>query len=314
MAKALISKEILKKWLDYMTSYKNYSNNTIISYKMDLDDFLRYLDEKKISPKSIADLSVSVVREWMLDAAENHGRSPRANSRALSSLKNLMRYLFAFENLDINQEILSMRHPKFTMNLPKPISEEEFEFSNLMKLGAECADDKKWIELCDKAIIILMYGAGLRISEALSVNFKNGIDSENMIISVFGKGGKSRVVPMMPLIINALEDYISSCPWINSNNYRDLDQIFFTPMGKIMTRNYFSNRMRYYAGKYRLPYKTSPHTFRHTFATHLIENGVSISEVQKLLGHAKLSTTELYIQVSNNAVTDMHNRYFGVES
>jgi integrase/recombinase XerC len=302
----VITKEMINGWLDYMHNYRNYSENTCISYKFDLEDFIRYINDTEAKIERIEDLTVSDIRGWLGDANEKHGRSARANARALSSVKNFLKYLYTMENVAIDENIFELRPPKYVHPLPKMLSMEEVEFSQIMKLGDNDNDDKRWISLCDKALILLMYGSGLRVSEALAVNFKHGINRENMLITVVGKGSKMRVVPILPIVLEAIDEYMIACPWIEMNDRKDLDIIFFTETGKILTRNYFSNRIRYYAAKYNLPYKVSPHSFRHSFATHLLENSASITEVQKLLGHAKLSTTELYTQVSNQLLREMY--------
>jgi integrase/recombinase XerC len=302
----IITKEMINGWVDYMINYRNYSENTYLSYKFDLEDFIKYIDTKRTDINRIEDLTIGDIRQWLGNANENHGKSARANARALSSIKNFLKYLYTMNNVAIDENIFEIRPPKYVRPLPKMISKDEIEFSQIIKLGDNENENKRWISLCDKALILLMYGSGLRISEALSVNFKNVIDRESMLITIIGKGGKMRVVPILPIVLDAIDEYMNACPWIEMDNYKKLDVIFFTKTGKIVSRNYFSNRIRDYATKYNLPYNISPHSFRHSFATHLIENDVSITEVQKLLGHSKLSTTELYTQVSNQLLKEMY--------
>ena len=302
----ITSKESFESWLGYMQNYRNYSENTCISYKIDVEVFLRYAKEKLSHLHSVSDLKLEHIHKWLADATETTGRSVRANSRAICSIKNFLGYMSVMEGVKVQPEILNMKPPKFVKPLPRMMSEEEVKFSQILKLGENDNADERWMSLCDKAIILLMYGAGLRITEALEVNFINSIDLENMLIVVNGKGGKTRIVPLLPMVLEALMDYIIACPWIEMEGYKNLHKLFFTKNQKLMSRNYFSNRIRQHAVKYNLPYKISPHSFRHSFATHLLENGVSINEVQKLLGHANLSSTEIYTQVSNGLLREMY--------
>lgn len=302
----IISKELLDRWVNYMQNYRNYSENTCISYKLDVEGFLNYIKEHLSYIENISDLTIENIHSWMSNEIQDHNRSQRANARALSGIKNLFGYLSVMESIKVSSDILNMRPPKYPKALPIVMSAEEIKFSQILKLGENIEGDLKWSILCDKAIILLMYGAGLRISEALSVNFIESIDVENMMITIIGKSNKSRVVPMLPIVLNTIMEYMKFCPWIDMSNYKNLNKIFFTKNGKIMSRNYFSNRLRQYAGRYNLKYKISPHSFRHSFATQLLENGASIHEVQKLLGHSQLSSTDIYVKVSNQLLRDMY--------
>ena len=251
--------------------------------------------------RKIEDLRPSHVNGWVSSRSEF---TPRANARVISGLKNFLKYLFLFKKTNISESVLSMRAPKFKNNLPRDLSTEDIKFSEIMNLGLKNNEDK-WIELRDKAIILLLYGAGLRVSEALSVNFQN-LNEEEMIVSIVGKGGKARVVPILPIILDSLIQYIFHCPFIDNNNYKNLNEIFFTKNGKILTRNNFAMWMKRSIAKYNLPYKTSPHSFRHSFATHLLENGVNLKELQELLGHTKLSSTEIYTNVTDKTLREVY--------
>jgi integrase/recombinase XerC len=300
----LIEQDLLKEWVEYLTHYKNYSNNTVLSYKKDLEIFSNYINNNHyLFPelKEIEDLRPSHVNSWVGTRAEF---TPRANARVISGLKNFLKYLFLFKKMNINESILSMRAPKFKNNLPRNLSVEDIKFSAIMNLGSK-NNENKWIELRDKAIILLLYGAGLRISEALSVNFKN-LNKEEMVVSVIGKGGKFRVVPILTIIVDTLIEYIKICPFIDNNGYQNLDNIFFTSRGKLLTRNNFAMFLKRSIAKYNLPYNTSPHSFRHSFATHLLDNGVNLKELQVLLGHTKLSSTEVYTNVSDKTLRDVY--------
>jgi integrase/recombinase XerC len=299
-----ITNDTLEEWINYLIYDKNYSNNTVLSYKKDLEIFSNYINNNHyLFPelKKIEDLRPSHVNAWVATRTEF---TARANARVISGLKNFLRYLFLFKKMNISESVLSMRAPKFQNNLPRDISTEDIKFSEIMNLGLKNSENK-WIELRDRAIILLLYGAGLRVSEALSVNFQN-LDEENMIISIIGKGGKARVVPILPIILNSLLDYINYCPFIDNNDYKNLNNIFFTKNGKFLTRNNFAMGIKRSIVKYNLPYKTSPHTFRHSFATHLLENGVNLKELQELLGHTKLSSTEIYTNVTDKTLRDVY--------
>ena len=300
----IIDNEILKEWSEHLVHYKNYSKNTVSSYKKDLEIFSNYINNNHyLFPelKEISDLRSSHVNAWV---ATRGDFTPRANARVISGLKNFLKYLFLFKKINISESVLSMKAPKFKNGLPRDISTEDIKFSEIMNLGSQNNEDK-WVELCDKALILLLYGAGLRISEALSVNFQN-LNEDDMILSILGKGGKMRVVPILPMILDALNEYILYCPYIDNNNYKNLTDIFFTKRGLILTRNNFAMRLKRSIAKYNLPYKTSAHSFRHSFATHLLENGINLKELQELLGHTNLSSTEIYTNVTDKTLREVY--------
>ncbi len=302
---SIFDENLLEDWTLYLHDHKNYSKNTVLSYRKDVELFIDYINNNHyLFPEvfAIKDLKRDHVNSWLGSRSDF---TARANARTTSSLKNFFKYLFLIKKEQINEELFLIKGPKYTRGLPRDLSREDMKFSEIMNLGSE-DHEYKWIELSDKAIILLLYGAGLRISEALSVNFQN-LNEEDMLLTVVGKGGKIRVVPILPLIIDVLYDYIECCPFIDNSNFRELKNIFFTKRGEILTRNNFAMRLKRSIANYNLPYKTSPHSFRHSFATHLLENGTNLKELQELLGHTKLSSTEIYTNVSDRLLKEFYH-------
>ncbi len=215
--------------------------------------------------------------------------------------------------------------PKFNNKLPRAISIKEIKFSNILNISSK----NDWTEIQDKAILMIMYGCGLRISEVLNLKL-NDIDFDNMTLKItHSKNSKQRIVPIIKYALNSLIMHFIHCPFLNieknSNeiyaseihdykSYKNLlkkislnEYLFFCKNGNILTRNYFAIRLKSLLPLYNLPYGTSSHSFRHSFATHLLENGANIKDIQNLLGHLRLSSSEVYTKVSNNLLRKMYS-------
>lgn len=319
----LIEKSLINKWLDFLKNDRRYSENTILSYEFDIQNLLKF-NQHTTNLKNIENFNIDILRQWLLWRKNDKEISPRSNCRAISAIKNLLKFLRILK-IKISEEILDIRGPKFIKSLPSSVSVQEIKFSNLLDLGKE----GDWMETQDKAIIMLLYGCGLRISEAINLHLKD-LDTENMILKIHGKGAKERLTPLIPYAFKSLMEHLYTCPFINLNqlvkkaeqtdyhNNIDLHNkqilnkaklfkyIFFAESGKQLSRNYFAIRLKKLLSLYNLPFGTSAHSFRHSFATHLLENGANLKQIQSLLGHSQISSTEIYTKVTNNLLKKMY--------
>lgn len=276
----------------YLELELNYSDNTIASYSNDLNRLSIYLDKKNILKLSVRDIEKYL--KTLTDL------SPSSISHAISSLRIFYNYYIKLGNISINP-MDSIRQPKLGTRLPDYLTIEEVD--KLLTIHVNDGFSAR-----NKAILELMYATGLRISEVVSLEFKN-IDIEDCIVRVMGKGSKERIVPINDTAIDALNVYIKEYrPGMligNAHNY-----IFVNNHGKMMTRQGVFKMIKAECEKKRLDKNISPHTLRHTFATHLLENGADLRIIQELLGHSDISTTQIYTHLTNQKLHDDYKEYF----
>ncbi|CAK8163477.1 Tyrosine recombinase XerC [Candidatus Xenohaliotis californiensis] len=274
------------EWLS-MLSIK-LSDNTIKSYKNDVEFFFLFLMKNNdvISNKTIDSLSITEFRSWLMHL-RNSGLIAASRARALSAIRNFFSYCQS-TGLITNNITTCVSMPRLPLSLPRVIDESDvikfIKHLSLMKLEI-------WIIKRNIAIVLLMYGCGLRISEVLSLK-KDSLDINAQSVVVSGKRDKSRLVPLLPKVLVAIDEYISIFPYKKSSN-----MLFLGKRGKPMQRTYVANfiqNVRIAAG---LPDHITPHAFRHSCATHMLNNGADVRIIQDLLGHTSLNSTQIYTKV-----------------
>jgi len=289
----MISCEVLnliKAWQEYLNLQKNYSNHTQEAYICDVQNFLSFASNyhgKTIETNDLVSIDKRLVRSWL---AKCHidGFALSSTARALSGIKNF--YKFLEKNTEIKcHEIYSIKSPKKAKTLPKALSEEQLltSITHIDEFGK-----KEWIEFRNKALLVLIYASGLRISEALSIT-KKQINNQDFI-KILGKGKKERIVPWIDGAKNLVDKYLSVLPF----NIDEDEKIFRGAQGKPLQAPVFNRELIRLRRYYGLPEHLSAHAFRHSFATHLLENGADLRSIQELLGHASLSTTQKYTKVN----------------
>lgn len=282
-------KKNITNWLNHLKDNKKYSKHTIKAYITDLFYFLEFISKhcgEKISVKLISELSVRDFRAWLAKRnKEDHAQS--SNSRALSVLKSFYKFLKKAEGVE-NQQILAIKLGNIKKPLPKALSAEKALEAS--KAISELSDT--WVGQRDLALLTLIYGCGLRIGEALNFKKSDIPQNENNPVKIKGKGNKERIVPVMNYIINELNKYVKACPY-------NLDEgvLFRGEKGGELNPDVFRGRLRKLRGYLGLPEHTTPHSFRHSFATHLLAGGGDIRTIQELLGHENVSTTQRYTKV-----------------
>jgi integrase/recombinase XerC len=216
-------------------------------------------------------------------------------ARKISAVKNFYRYLFKTQNID-NQYITNLKSPKINKALPKvlPVLDVKNALLNIATMNED-----EWINKRDLAILSLIYGCGLRISEAVSLT-KEQLNEHYLLVK--GKGKKERVVPLLPIVHEYLTSYLKACPYNTDTN------IFFTAKGINLSADLFRLQLRKLRKQFGLSDKVTPHAFRHSFATHLLANGADLRAIQELLGHESLSTTERYTNVDNSALIEIYEK------
>lgn len=279
---------LINKFLRFIEVEKRYSSHTISSYKTDIFhffDFMFRVKGKLVNSKDIESLTIHDFRKWLSERLSNHINS--SNARALASLRSLFKFLNQ-NNLIKNKEIDKVKTPKAARPVPKAV--DKIDIENVLA-EVDKIHKTKWQAKRDIALLTLIYGCGLRISEALMVTKQNLENSQTLIID--GKGKKQRMVPLLPVVNQKIADYLSICPFEISFS----TPIFLGAKGKIYTRRDFSSLILKIRRNLNLSETITPHAFRHSFATHLLEAGGDLRTIQELLGHEGLSTTQRYTQV-----------------
>lgn len=285
-------------FLTHLAHNKRASTHTVISYGHDLDHFFAFLQEHmggKISLKTLKELEARDFRAWLASRAGDYEAS--SNARALSSVKSYFRYLEK-QGICKNAAIFSMRSPKIKNAVPKAVSETQAK--EALQTIAVMRDD--WISKRDTALMLLLYGSGLRIGEALSLTRAQAEKKEVIIIT--GKGNKQRMVPLLPIVASAIDDYLSACPVLIEADA----PLFIGAQGKPLNPAIFQKTVRNMRAQLGLPDSTTPHAFRHSFATHLLNAGTDLRSIQELLGHASLSTTQRYTAVDKNRLLSAYEK------
>ena len=287
-------------WLNYLSNIKKLSQNSVTSYKNDLSKFFIFFQdyiEKNIGLKEIESIKISEFRSF-LTYRRNSEISSNSIARNISALKSFFRFLIKNNKIK-ESSVFNLKSPKLKKSIPRPIN---VDLAIQVIKQAEEIEDEKWIGLRNKAILILLYGCGLRISEALSLNYDDIQNEDHILIK--GKGEKERIVPMMPYIKKGIENYLEACP----KEIISGEALF---IGKRFSR--LSPRIIQYAlEKIRtalsLPETATPHALRHSFATHLLDSGGDLRTIQELLGHSSLSTTQKYTKVETSKLLDIYKK------
>lgn len=278
----------LGAWQQWLKVEKNVSKHTLRAYTGDLSQFVQFLSNHKaraISVADVADANLSEFRSWMSRQTMN-GRANSSRARTLSGLKNFLSWMDK-QGLAHNAAIKTVRTPKLPRKLPRPLQETQ-AFRVLEENG-----DGDWVSLRDKALFTLLYGCGLRIDEALSLNISDL--PRDGFLRVMGKGRKERQVPVLPMVTDALVRYRDACPYGEDGSR----PIFIGEKnGKRLNQGVAQKAMRDLRRLLGLPETATPHALRHSFATHLLQNGANLREIQELLGHASLSTTQRYTDIN----------------
>lgn len=279
----------VREWSDFLKFQRRYSENTLISYMRDVNDFFKFLTEhfgEKVSINLLKNLKNSDFRSW-LSARACKDMAARSNVRALSSVKSFFNYLADRGLIDL-KVINSVRRPKLAHLLPKPIEEDNiYMFLNLDRFFE---NDEPWITNRDRALYLLLYCTGLRINEALNIKTKDVAPE----MDILGKGKKHRMIILLPIILEAINKYVTSCPYNLDDNF-----LFVGIKGKKLHASYVDNRLEKLRYIHGLPEHASAHSFRHSFATHLVKNGADLRSVQDLLGHESLASTQIYTDIDN---------------
>ena len=282
--------QTLEKWLDYLRVEKQVSKHTFRAYTADVSNFITFVRDhigKAPSIADIADIRITDFRSWMSKKAMS-GASNASRARSLSGIKNFLNWMDK-NGIMHNAAIQVVRSPKLPHKLPRPLLEGQ-AIKVLENADLLCAED--WIGMRDRALFTLLYGCGLRINEALNLDIKD-LPNDGFI-RVMGKGSKERQVPVIDLVDAAIKTYLAQCPFPQTADR----PLFVGTRGKRLNQGMAQKSMRQIRSVLGLPETATPHALRHSFATHLLQNGANLREIQELLGHSSLSTTQRYTEIN----------------
>jgi len=292
-------KGAISEWRRWMEMERNCSAHTLDGYGRDLSSFCAYLGEHLGHPPNIRDLASLRTADFRSYLARRTGAgiSRSSTARALASLRNFFRFLER-RGLAANAAIRAVKTPKLPAPIPKPLSKAEA----LEALEAVFdIHEKPWLAARDRALFTLIYGCGLRISEALSLNRGDAPETSGALI-ITGKGNKQRMVPVLPVIAERIETYLRQCPHI----LKPKDPLFVGARGGRLNPGVVQRQMRRVRALLNLPDTATPHALRHSFATHLLAGGGDLRTIQELLGHESLSTTQRYTEVDAARLTKVY--------
>ena len=291
--------EAIAAWQSWLETERRLSVHTGAAYMRDLKLFLDFLVEHR---GGLADLAAleglghGDFRSYLAQRAMND-RARSSTARALSVLRGFFRFLERTDRAR-NGAIGAVRTPRLPHSVPKPVAARD-----ALAIVAEAGDTarkKPWVAARDTALLLLLYGAGLRIDEALSLNEDQAPLGDSL--RVLGKGGKERIVPILPAVREAVAAYLQACPYVVPGG-----PLFLGTRGGRLNAGVVQRELRRIRGALGLPETATPHALRHSFATHLLQAGGDLRAIQELLGHASLSTTQRYTEVDTATLVAVYN-------
>lgn len=285
----------INDFIDYLNLERRLSRNTYLSYKNDLMDYLEYLDKRKIS--NLSKIEKKDIENYLEFLGKND-LMVSSIARKLTAIKGFHKYLFAREVCN-NDPSVSVERPKLRKSLPNVLTVEEVD--KLLDIKLDSVFDYR-----NKAMLELLYGTGLRITEMLDLKMVD-VDFENCIVRCFGKGSKERIVPIGEYIIDSLKDYLERRHLLLKN--KRSDYLFLNSLGGRLSRFSFFKILKKMLVEKNIKKDISPHSLRHSFATHMLEYGADLRSIQELLGHSDIATTRIYTHISNKKVRDDYLEY-----
>jgi integrase/recombinase XerC len=283
--------DAIMRWRQHLSAERRLAANTLVAYARDADQFLTFLTAHLASPPRLADLkslSTTDLRAFMA-WRRNDGAGSRTLARGIAGLRSLIRFLEKDGSVN-GAAIRAIRPPRQKKTLPKPLgvvaAHDVISVENSL-------DEEPWIAARNAAVLALLYGAGLRISEALGLRRSEAPRADGDALRIRGKGGKERIVPVLPAISAAIAAYLKACPFSPGPNA----PLFLGARGGLLNPRMVQRAMEKLRSALGLPDTATPHALRHSFATHLLAGGGDLRSIQELLGHASLSTTQIYTGV-----------------
>ena len=287
-----MEKVIVENFLDFLQKDKKLSDNTLQSYNRDIKLYCNYLDAHNIDPVKTSEEELNTY----LSSLKENGKAVSTVSRNLASLRSFYQYLYRTKVISEDPTI-NLESPKIERKLPKVLTSEQVE---LLLEQPKCVDLKGYR---DKAMLELVYATGIRVTELISLNVED-INLESGYIKCVGKN-KERIIPIGSLAINALKEYMDKSRNVMLKDEND-QALFVNVNGHRLTRQGFWKIIKQYKTQANIDVDITPHTLRHSFAVHLLENGAELRAIQEMLGHSDISSTQMYAQIGQNRIKDVY--------
>jgi len=281
------------KWLDHLSDERRLSDKTVVAYERDLRQFLRFLTDHlggAPSVKQIADLRPADFRGFLAQRRRQKVQS-RSLARGLAGIRSFLKFLERRGEINAAASA-AVRPPRQARSLPKPVAPKDALDITSGDLAMEA---EAWIEARNAAVLTLLYGCGLRISEALSLTGKMAPQPGARTMRILGKGRKERIVPVLPAVCQAIAEYMKLCPYAILPD----GPLFLGARGGPLNPRMIQLAMAKLRGALGLPDTATPHALRHSFATHLLAGGGDLRTIQELLGHASLASTQIYTEIDS---------------
>ncbi|MCM3163185.1 site-specific tyrosine recombinase XerD [Metabacillus litoralis] len=292
-------KDQIKDFIHYLIVERGLSNNTIVSYERDLNSYQKHLSEKQ-HITSFNQVTRLHIIEFLKELKEA-GKSSKTIARHTASIRNFHQFLLREKQADQDPSVM-IESPQLERNLPKILSLKEVE---------KLLDTPKLINpfgYRDKAMLELLYATGIRVSEMINLNLAD-VHLTMGFIRCYGKGNKERIVPIGRTATEALIEYIEKGRSKLISAKQPTDAFFINHHGKRISRQGFWKNLKKIALEANIQNELTPHTLRHSFATHLLENGADLRAVQEMLGHADISTTQIYTHVTKTRLKDVYKQF-----
>ncbi|MBM71600.1 MAG: integrase [Crocinitomicaceae bacterium] len=280
----------LSEFIEHLKKERRLSEHTIRNYKSDLDQLSVYImDEFEL--KCLCEVKSQFLRSWVVSLMKSE-KSPRSIHRKVSSYRTFVKFARR-KGWMVTNPIESVVLPKLEKRLPNVVPEHVM---NSLFLGDMFPSD--WLGRRDQVLISLLYETGLRRSELISLK-TSSLDEGRNVLKVYGKGGKERMVPLLKTTINSLKKHIYERPF-------ESESLLITDKGKVLSPSFVYRKVNFYLSEVSTLQKCSPHVLRHTFATHLLNNGAELAAVKDLLGHASFASTQVYTHHTTSKLKEFH--------
>ena len=290
--------QVLKDYQNYLRLERGLSENSILNYSLDIQKLAQWLHTNKIEVSPV-DISEEILQQFIYEVAKKV--NPRTQSRLISGLKGFFNYLI-FEDYRKTNPLELIEAPKLGRKLPDTLAVEEIDaIISAIDLSSKQGER-------NRAIIETLYGCGLRVSELTSLKISD-LYFEEGFIKVTGKGDKQRLVPIGPTTEKYINIYKKEVRIHQNIHPAAMDTVFLNQHGRPLTRAMIFTIVKRLAEKAGIHKTISPHTFRHSFATHLLENGADLRAIQQMLGHESITTTEIYTHIDRRHLTEIINRF-----
>ncbi len=284
-----------EEFLQSLQFEKKYSQHTLIAYRKDLEQFIQYLVVQYDSP-AIKDIKTAFIRSWLAEIKQKKLTNKSIN-RKISALKSFFKYLLKRSLIDTSP-MAGIVSPKISTKLPQFIDEKD-----IRKLSEQVTFPDTHMGDTEKLILTMFYTTGMRLSELINLKESN-IDYAYQTIKILGKGNKERIIPVSHTVLESIKEYLAKKPATE----KGLDTVFTNDKGKVFNPRTVYNKVKKYLDQVTFIEKKSPHVLRHTFATHLMNNGAEMNDLKELLGHSSLASTQIYTHLTIEKLKEVYKQ------